>query len=250
MAASRKADFINGAYSQLRINGLTLNPTRFDLETALARLENMMWLFCSRNLCTQYNFTENPDLNDLTNVPAFHNLMIESNLAVKLCPDFGKEIPMALMATANATMLASSGISATELLQQVPYPQRMPRGSGTVQKFSNWLNYNRSPPPAPASCSTHNIYIGDINDYQDDYTEYLREAETISSFVIAADTGLLINSSSLTSPIIDYRVTGVSTQTSGNWQQVKIEVTTSLGRVNTRLINFNVVKAQTVGNLT
>lgn len=248
MAATRKVDFINGAYSQMRISGLTVNPDTFDLSTGLGRLENMMRLFCSRNLCTDYNFTENPDLNDYTNVDSVFNLMIESNLATKLCPDFGKEIPVSLKLLADSTLSAGSGVSALAILQPVPYPQRMPRGSGTTQKFSTWINYQRTQAPPPESCSTHDIYIDDINDYTENWTEYLDSGETISSFTIVADQGLLLVSSSLTSPVVYFRAKGISQQMSGNWQQVKIKVTTSAGRINTRLVNFNVIKPQTVGD--
>ncbi len=249
MAATRKVDFINGAYSQLRISGLTVNPNSFDLATGLNRLENMMRLFCSRNLCTGYNFTENPNLNDYTNVDSVFNLMIESNLAVKLCPDFGKEIPASLKMQADAALSAGSGVSGLAILQPIPYPQRMARGSGTTQKFSTWANFFRTPPPPPESCTTHQLYIDDINDYQENWTEYLDAGESIASFTIVADEGLLLISSSLTSPIIYYRVQGISQQTSGLWQQIKIKVTTSAGRVNTRLINFSVIKPQTVGSV-
>jgi hypothetical protein len=247
MAATRKIDFINGAYSQMRISGLTVDPNSFDLSTGLNRLENMMSLFCSRNLCTDYNFTENPDLNDFTNVSQVFNLMIESNLALKLCPDFGKEIPMALKMLADSTLSAGSGVSALDILQPIPYPQRMPRGSGTTQKFSTWINYQRTPAPPPESCTTHDLYINDINDYEENWTAYLNGGESIASYTIVADEGLLLVSNSLVNPIVYFRVQGISQQMSGSWQQIKIIVTTSTGRKNTRFVNFKVMQPQTVG---
>lgn len=246
MAATRKIDLINGAYSQLRINGLTTGPTPFDLSTALARLENFARVLCSRNICTSYNFTENPDYNDYTNTPEMFNLMFETNLAVYLCPDFGKEPSMALMTLASSTLATASAVSAQELIQPVSQPNRMPIGSGNY-RYWPYSNFYRPSPMAPSECATHTIFINDINDYTEDYTEYLNDGESISSYVMTVDPGLLLVSDSITSPVISYRVQGLSQQTSGNWQQAKIVITTSTGRVNTRLINFNVIRSQTVG---
>ncbi len=248
MAATRKIDFINGAYSQMRISGLTVNPNSFDLQTGLSRLENMMSLFCSRNLCTGYNFTETPNLNDYSNVSPAYNLMIESNLALKLCPDFGKEIPISLKMLADSTLSAGSGVSALEILQPVPYPQRMARGSGNTQRYTTWANYYKTPAAPPEACSTHDLYINDINDYSENWTEFLNDGESIASYTITADQGLFLVSDSLASPYVSFRVQGMSQQTSGPWQQVKIVIITSAGRVNTRLVNFNVIQAATVGS--
>lgn len=246
--ASTKADLINGAFSWMRINGLTVGPDAFSLSTGLSRLESMMYLFCSRNICTSYNFTENPNLSDYTNVPPQYTLFIEVQLAVFLCADFGKEIPVALAAMASGAMSTASGLSAIERLQEVNYPNRMPMGSGNNLRAWRYNTFYNQYQNAPISCTTHNMYIGDINNYQESYVEYLDNAETIASYVITADPGLLLLSDSDNGTVISYQVQAVSQQQSGNWQQVKIIVTTSAGRINTRLINFNVIQSQTIGS--
>jgi hypothetical protein len=248
MAASTKGDLINGAYSWLRINGLTVGPTGFDLQTALARLESMMYIFCGRNICTSYNFTQNPDLGDYTNVPPQYNLFIETQLAVFLCADFGKDIPQALALQASSTMSSASGMSSMERLQEVPYPNRMNMGSGNNLRAWRYNTFYRQSPNAPDACSTHTMYIGDINNFTENYTEYLDSGEDVLSYVITSDPGINILSDSLATPVITYQVEAVSQQQSGNWQQVKIVITTTTGRINTRLINFNIIRAQTVGS--
>jgi hypothetical protein len=248
MAASTKADLINGAYSFLRINGLTVGPSGFDLGTALVRLESLASMLCARNICTSYNFTENPDLNDLTNVPQEFNLMFETNLAVWLCPDFGKEVPATLAALASSALATASAVSGVARMQDVRYPYRMPMGSGNTLKSWRYNNFYYVPPAPPASCTTHDMYMGDINEFSESYVEYLRSGETIQSYVITADPGLTLLSDSDNGTVITYEVQAINQQTSGQWQQVKIVVTTTDGRVQTRLINFNVIQSNTVGS--
>ncbi len=248
MAATLKVDLINGAFSQMRISGLTVNPGGRDYTTALERLENMAYMLQSRGIVTNYNFTETPDPNDLTNVPMALNLMFQSNLALQLCPDFGKEIPQSLAMLATSTMATASAVSALALVQDVQYPRRMPIGSGNSLRWQPLNNYNLLPPNPPPNPTTHTLYIGDIDSYNETWEQYLRAGETVDSFTIAADEGLFLSSSSLSTPIVTFEVQGVSQQVSGRWQQVKIIVTTSLGRVNTRFVNFNVIQANTVGS--
>jgi hypothetical protein len=65
-----KVDLISGAYSKLRISGLTVQPTPEDLELALTRLENTMAeIEGARNICLGYNFEDQPDPNSVSNIP-------------------------------------------------------------------------------------------------------------------------------------------------------------------------------------
>ena len=100
----------------------------------------------------------------------------------------------------------------------------------------------------PNASSTNRLLKDEINDYQESFVAYLESGETIDSFTIVADPGLQLISSANNDPIIDYRVKGRDNSTQGIWQQVKITVTTSLGRVEIRLINFEVTDSNTVGS--
>ena len=53
-----KADLINGAYSLMRISGITVDPSADDLALALERLEDMAEEFAGRNIITDYNFVD------------------------------------------------------------------------------------------------------------------------------------------------------------------------------------------------
>lgn len=243
-----KIDRINGAYSQMRISGLTVQPTPEDTEIALDRLENMMAEFEGRNICLDYNFELEPDPNSLINVKRTFWHMIETNLAIRLVPDFNKIVPQTLINQANSSFSTASGNIAAQKMKEVDYPRRMPRGSGNTLRFNRWQRYQRPQELPPTSCETNDIIIGDINDYVESFRAYLNDAETIASFTIEADPGLELQSNSNDDPVISYRVKALDNSTQGVWQQVKIVVTTSSGRKETRKISFQILPNVTVGS--
>jgi hypothetical protein len=62
--------------------------------------------------------------------------------------------------------------------------------------------------PGPAlDCTTHTMYIGDTDDFTESFISYLAAGETIASYVLTADTGLTVDSESLSTPIVSYRIT-------------------------------------------
>lgn len=240
---------INSAYSQMRISGLTVNPGKEDNELALDRLEVMMSeLEESRNICMKYNFEEVPDPNSPTKVKKSYWYMIATNLALRLIPDFNKVVPGTLISLAASSLATASSQSAAQNIRQVANPDRMPIGAGTTLRYNKYQRFNREQRIPPPDCETNVIIIDDVDDYRESYIAYLG-GETIASFTIDADRGLTLVSSSNDTPIINYRIKAVdNTVTSGTWQQVKIIVTTSSGRVDTRLINFEVKPNLTVNN--
>lgn len=245
-----KIDIINSMYSQLRISGVTVQPTSETLELALMRFEDMMAEYEKGNICLSYNFEDEPDPNSPTNVERWANHMMITNLAVRIIADFNKQVPQTLFAQASQSLSNASGVTAAETIRQVQAPRRMPRGHGNTIKWNRWARFQRPVPLAPNNSATNTLVIGDIDDYTEHFDAYLMFDETISSFTIAADPGLSLESSSLTSPDVFYRVKAVDNSTDGVFKQVKIVATTSLGRVETRIIDFNIKDNQTVGSLT
>lgn len=244
-----KNDVINGAYSQMRISGLTVDPTPEDVSVALERLEDMMAEFAGlKNICTDYNFEINPEPESLTNVPQPYWHFMKTNLAVRLIPDFNKAVPQTLLDQATQSLSAASAKSAADNIQQVQYPWRQPRGSGNTLRYNRWRRYMRPDPDAPNKCATNDIVVGEINDYQESFRAYLTDDEVISTFKIEADPAIEIQSSSNSSPVILYSVKAVDDRAQGSWQQVKITITTSDGRVEIRLIDFSISSAKTVGS--
>ena len=243
-----KIDVINDAYTQMRISGLTVIPTPEDQEVALGRLENMMAEFEGpNNICLGYNFELEPDANSPTNVTRDFWHMMATNLGVRLSPDFGKQLPPTLMAQASQSLSGAVSSSASESVQQVPYPRRMPRGSGNTLRFNRWRRFQRPQQQAPNSCATNNIVIGDINDYTESFRAYLNDTETIDTFTITADNALSVLSSTNNDPVINYSIQAVEDSAEGAYQQVKIIITTSASRVETRFIDFNITTNKTVG---
>ena len=235
-----KGDRINDAYSQMRISGLTVNPTPEDLEIALSRLENMMAEFESRNICVGYNFEDDPDPNSVTNVERWAWHGISTNLAIRLIPDFNKVVPATLINQANQSLSNMSARSA--LVREISYPNRQPRGRGNTSRCSRWSKFYHVQAEAPLSCDTNIMAIDDVDDFIEHFASYLNFDEVISSYTIEADDGLTIVSDSLSSPDVLYRIKAIGNDdsTSNALQQVKIIVTTDAGRIETRLINFEI----------
>lgn len=243
-----KVDIINLAYDELRISGLTVMPTPSDLELALVKFENMMEELASRGVEVSYNFEESPDPNSDLNSPRKFWNMMATNLAVRLSPNFGKEVHMVLMAQATQSLSVASGICSRDRLQQVQYPARQPVGSGN-RRFARWQRFYTDckilPPNKP---STLFIMQGETNDFEESFAAYLRTDEYIDTFEVTCDTGLVVVSSALLDGVVTYRLNAPIELGNGIWQQVKVKVTTTEGRVEIRIIDFQVNPNVRVGN--
>lgn len=235
-----KVDRITAAYSKLRISGLTVIPNPSDLELALNELENMMAELASRGIEVGYNFEEQPDPNSDLNAPKEFWNMIATNLATRLIPDFNKDVSPTLFAQASQSLSMASNICARNRIRNVQYPARMPVGSGN-RILSRWqrfyVGFNDIPPNKP---STLFIMQGETNDFEEFFDAYLRTDEFISAIEVTSDTGLTVVSSSFVDGVINYRLTAPILLDVGVWQQVKIKVTTTEGRVDIRIIDFQV----------
>lgn len=243
-----KVDRITAAYSKLRISGLTVLPNPSDLELALNELENMMAELASRGIEVGYNFEEQPDPNSDLNVPIEFWNMIATNLATRLVPDFNKEASPVLFMQASQSLSQASGICARNRIQQVQYPARQPVGSGN-RIFARWQRfYSLQPGLPPNEPATKYIMQGETNDFYESFAAYLRTDEFIDTFEVTCDTGLTVVSSSVLDGVITYRLNAPVDLDAGNWQQVKVKVTTTIGRIDIRIINFNVTPNVIVGN--
>lgn len=234
-----KVDIISGAYSKIRISGLTVLPSAEDLELALVRLENMMSeLQETRSICLGYNFEDEPDPNSVTNIPSWAIDGIGSSLAIRLIPDFNKAVPQQLMSMAVGSLSSISGRVARDRLNQVNYPDRMPIGSGNTL-YNRWYRFYRSPINPPNTCDTNTINVGDINNYTEHYDSWLEDNEAILSYTIEWSSKITVTSDAQVGNDIDYVVRG---DNASNWETVTIQVTSDLGRILTRVINFVVVE--------
>lgn len=246
--AQLKVDRITAAYSKLRISGLTVLPNPSDLELALNELENMMAELASRGIEVGYNFEEEPDPNSDLNVPIEFWNMVSTNLATRLIPDFNKEASPVLFAQASQSLSQASGICARNRIQQVAYPARQPVGSGN-RVYARWQRFYANQPGLPPNApSTMFIMQGETNDFEESFAAYLRTDEFIDSFEVTCDTGLTVISSVFLDGVITYRLNAPVDIAADNWQQVKVKVTTTIGRIDIRIINFNVTPNVIVGD--
>ena len=237
-----KVDLITGAYDRLRISGITVNPGARENAIALRRLETMAARWFDKNICAGYNFEDNPDLNSDSGIPTKYQDAFESNLAFWLCADYGKTPAQTLVFEQQSTLSQIS--SSTAIVDPVNYPTRQPRGSGNTLRYNRWQRFYRDEADAPISCETNKMNIGDIDDFTEHFDSYLISPETVSSYTISADNGLAIVSDSLNSPDIDYRIRadGNDNAVNNKFLQVKIIATTSTGRIETRVINFEITE--------
>jgi len=225
----------------MRISGITVNPSSSDLTLALERLEDMAQEFAGRNIITKYNFETTPTTGALHNLEREFWFAYKVNLAARLLPDFGKEPTAALMTQQQATFSFLS--SKTAPFRETNYPTRMPRGQSNSRRSLPWSRFNVPEALAPLEENTQTMYINDINDFEESFAAYLNSAETIASFTIEADTGLTITTSANATPLITYTVQADGLNESGSvgLLRVKIVATTSDGRLETRIINFQLL---------
>ena len=236
-----KADLINGAYSLMRISGITVDPSGADLTLALTRLEDMAEEFAGRNIITDYNFQQTPTTGALHNLERKFWFAYKINLAVRLLPDFGKQPTPILMTQQQASFSFLSANTAP--FREVSYPTRMPRGLANSRRSLRWSRFNIPESRAPLEEGTITMYIDDITDFSESFVAYLDSGETISSYAITAETGLTITADANATPLITYTIQadGLSSGGSIGLLRVKIVVTTSAGRIETRIINFQLL---------
>ena len=247
MSSPTKADVINDAYEEIRVSGLTVNPSPSDLVDALDRLEDMMSeFFTNWNMNLGYNFEDSPDINSVTNMTRNFSPLMKYCLAMRLIPAFNKTVPQRLEQLAASAFSAAQGINAAMNLRQVQPSRRMPKGSGNTLRNIYKTRFMQPVALPPSQASNNTIEEGETQNYEESFSAWLG-LNTIASFTITADPRLtIVSSSSANDPVIDYTVTASTNSSYGPWQYVKITVTDSAGRVNIRLISFIITEVPTV----
>ena len=220
------------AYSSLRISGLTSKPLPEEMELGFNELIDMMAEFNSRNICTNYIFQDEPDINAESGIATAFNNALQKCLAVRLAPFFGKEASQLLYR--QASQGASNWAARTAVVNQVTPSRRQAKGSGNTFRFSNWTRFYRAGNAAPISCDTFDLKVDEIDFFAVDFSRYLLDSATIVSTI-----GIEIIADAQDVALINLEVKGIQ----AGYQTATITVTTSTGRVNPELINFNVTES-------
>jgi hypothetical protein len=231
-----KSDLIDEAYSLMRISGITTVPGAEEIESALSRLEAMGIEWAERGYCVGYMATEIPDAGDPSGIPQKHKYVFSLALAKRLLLDFGKELSPLLQTELSQGVSWLAGDTVTT--QETPYPARMPRGSGSTLRFSRWRRYFQPEDEAPLGCDTYNLYLDDVDSYEENYIAYLNDGEEVSGVVVEATDGLTVSDESLNSDGTIFSYT-VSADTAGA-QKLKFTATTDAGRITTRYRDFQI----------
>ena len=124
-----KVEQILGAYDELRISGLTSDPTPGEIKRALSKLEDMMSEFKSRNICSSYIFEDEPNANTDSGIDPAYNNATQMCLAVRIAPIFGKA---AMDETRRqATQALSNWSARSGKVNMILPPNRQARGSSS-----------------------------------------------------------------------------------------------------------------------
>lgn len=240
-----KIDLINDAYEEMRISGLTVSATPEDNVLALRRLEGLANELFKRNVCIGFNFEDTPDINSSSGIGPEYSYSIACILASRLLSAFGKstgdKVDPLLLSNASAQLSFLHASTATP--RQTQYPRRQSIGSGNSLRAFRFNRFYRKQPEAPNTCSTNRMVVGGIDDFIEHFDSWLIDPEEISSYTIEADTGLTIVSDSNETPDINYRIQAVGNNPtkSDSLLQVKIVVTSDNGRIEPRLIDFELI---------
>lgn len=231
-----KVELLQEAFVEMRISGITVDPTPGDLELGLVKLESMAAEFDARNICTGFVFEDEPDPNTESGISLAARQAFVTSLALRMLAAFGKPAPMELSKQAAQSLSALGVLLAVK--RETPYPTRQARGSGNTLRFSRWWRFYKGGDQAPISCSTQQISREEINDFSADFSGYLDDGETIDSYISDSTAGLTMLSETLTDAVIDYRVE--CSKGASDYEVVTFFVKTSLGRQKDFLVNFNV----------
>lgn len=234
---STKGSIVKKALTQLRISGLTVQPSPEFTESGLDILEDMMSQLEGANLCFNFNYEELPNSDTQTGVLKKFDWMMVTNLAYRLIAPFNKKVPPSLVMAATGSLAAATSNLATDEIKNVEYPGRMPIGQGNTLRYTQRRNYYIEVVEAPKNCSTHNMIVGETNDFFESFKAYLI-SETITSYDLVVTEGLTIVSDSNATPDILFRIQADRETLNG---QLKITITTSSGRVEVRIVYFTVL---------
>jgi hypothetical protein len=145
-----KGDYVDGAYEQMTIWGVTTNATPREVEIALKRLNGLLLHWENQNIFLGWNVgAEDP--NDESGLPDWAQEAVFTNLAIKLLPVYGRG------ATLEQKQDAAAAYEAITLscINNMEYPDTMPVGAGNQRYgYSSRRFFVESDPDNGNQCNT------------------------------------------------------------------------------------------------
>ena len=239
-----KIDVILRAFAMGRISGLTSKPTNEEKQEAFAELEELMALLEGADIMLNYRFDDGlEDIDAETGLERWAIPGIIAMLSKRLMDYYGKIVHPSTEKKARAGLTVIQ--QRTYSPKDVQRPNRMPRGSGNTNRGQRFYHFY----PDTFNPTTDQVVLvsfGDINDYDEDFSAYLNDGETISSFTVEVPESFRLVSSSNTDTKVDYRIEAIVNGALN--QQVIIKIQTSEGSETTRY-DFYTIRTVSPDNL-
>jgi hypothetical protein len=126
-----KRQLIEQAFEIIGMASYTYDLQPEQLQSAMRQLDTMMATWNNKGVQLGYpipSTPENADLDDETNVPDRANEAIYMNLAIRIAPNYGKQVMRELK---QAAFYAYQGLlSVATFPQEMQYPETLPTGAG------------------------------------------------------------------------------------------------------------------------
>lgn len=159
-------------------------------------------------------------------------------LALRLAPQYDIQPSPDLRTNARDALRTLRKLTADNKPTQMP--STMPIGSGNEDWFTGRTDqhfYN----PVLIPAGAQSLKTGEIDSFSVDFTNYLLEGATITSFTVTANDRLSILSSAELDGVITFSAEGLQI----GYGKVCVDVDTSTGRTNPEQVDFEVTKGCT-----
>lgn len=126
-----KRQLVNQAFDIIGMSSYTYDLQPEQLQSAMRQLDTMMATWYNKGVQLGYplpNSPEDADLDTESNVPDRANEAIYMNLAIRIAPNYGKQVMRELK---QAAFYAYQGLlSISTFPKEMQYPETLPRGAG------------------------------------------------------------------------------------------------------------------------
>lgn len=128
---SKKRYLINMAFSEIGLSGYVFDQEADEREEALHKLDGYMAMLKNQGVDIGYNFPATPadsDLDDDSGLPDYAEMAVWQQLALRLCPAYGKTASQVLVSSAHQAK--AHLMAAIAVIPSTRYPTTLPMGRG------------------------------------------------------------------------------------------------------------------------